>query len=268
MTETFAISPIGYVRSPYRTHPEVPLQGGPATLEISPGFVEALDGLEGSSHLIVMGFLHLADRTALRARPVKVDPNGPAKGVFSTRSPSRPNPISVTVVPLLARRGACLDVERLDLVDGTPLVDLKSYCPGWDGVFCAQHKHRAGPEAVDDARLAACMERDLANFMGEAARGTASRWGLAAVFVASRRLGVDPRDPGTCVTVNRVDETTEALMALTGAAFSNQRLHLAPDGGPVRVRFVHAGRTVSLVAQRPEPGGREDWPRAFAQEEG
>jgi tRNA-Thr(GGU) m(6)t(6)A37 methyltransferase TsaA len=265
MSEVYSIAPIGFVRSPFKTRQEIPLQGGPAILEISPEFVEGLDGLENSSHLVVMGFLHLADRTVLKSRPVKVDPNAPAKGVFSSRSPARPNPISLTVVPLLARDGARLEVDRLDLLDGTPIVDLKAYCPGWDGVFCAQHRHRAGPMAVDDARLAACMERDLENFMGAVAHEPAARWGLAATFVGTRRLEVDPRDPSLRVGVNRLDETTEALMALTGAAFSNRRLDVQHGGDALRMCFDHGGRRVALVALSPEPPSAvAAWTQAFA----
>jgi tRNA-Thr(GGU) m(6)t(6)A37 methyltransferase TsaA len=264
MTEAFSFAPIGYVRSAFKDRKEIPLQGGAATLEIAPAFADGLDGLESSSHIIVMGYLHLADRTVLKARPVKVDPNAPAKGVFSTRSPARPNPISITVVPLLARDGLHLDVDRLDLLDGTPLIDLKSYCPGWDGVFCAQHKHRAGPMAVDDARLAACMERDLENFMGAAAHLPAARWGLAAAFVAARRLEIDPRDPELKVAVNRVDETTEALMALTGAAFSNRRLVVFLEPRPLHVRFEYGGKSIGLTATVAEPPASvSDWSKAF-----
>ncbi|MGC4115657.1 MAG: tRNA (N6-threonylcarbamoyladenosine(37)-N6)-methyltransferase TrmO [Myxococcales bacterium] len=265
MTASYSIAPIGYVRSEFKERRAIPLQGGRAILELDPLLAEGLDGLENSSHLIVMGFLHLADRTVLKSHPVMVDPHAPAKGVFSTRSPARPNPISVTVVPLLGRAAMRLEVDRLDLVDGTPIVDLKSYCPGWDGVFCAQHKHRAGPTAVNDARLAACMERDLENFMGPVARGASARWGLGAAFVAARRLEIDPRDPLLRVSVNRVDETTEALMALTGAAFSNQRLKARAEAQPLQMRFERCGRNLELRATAAElPAAVPEWAAAFA----
>jgi tRNA (adenine37-N6)-methyltransferase len=264
MTAYLTLQPIGVVRSAFKTTHEIPLQGGRATLEIHRDFADGLDGLENSSHLLVMGYLHLADRGVLKARPAKVDPGAPARGVFATRSPVRPNPISLTVVPLLSKEGLQLAVDNLDLVDGTPLVDLKAYAPGWDSVFCARHEHRASPAALDDLRLAACLERDLRNFMGPAAQDPAGRWGLAATFVGARALGVDPREPSMSVQVNRLDATTEALMALTGAAFFNGRLAVAPDERALRVRFRREACFVELVAARDEPPCEvEGWAHAF-----
>lgn len=260
-----ALRPIGSVRSPFRTTREIPLQGGPAALEILPEFSDALDGIEGSSHLLVMGFLHRADRTALRTRPVKIDPTAPERGVFATRSPARPNPVSLTVVPLLARDGLRLEVDGLDLVDGTPLVDVKPYAPGWDSVFCAHHAHRRPRAALGDGLFVTYLERDLHNFMGDSARDEAARWGLAATLVGTRALGVDPRDRSLRIRVNRADATAEALMALTGAALFNGRLAIAPDDDPLRIRFEHGGRSAELVRDREElPAGAGAWAGAFA----
>jgi tRNA (adenine37-N6)-methyltransferase len=264
MSDSMTLRPIGIVRSPFKTTSAVSLQGGRATLEIHPDYADGLDGLERSSHLVVMGYLHLADRSVLKARPIKVDPSAPARGVFATRSPARPNPVSLTVVPLLKRDGLKLEVDHLDLMDGTPLVDLKAYSPGGDSVFCARHSHRASPAALDDQRLAACLERDLTNFMGSAAQNPAARWGLAATFVGTRALQVDPREPSMSVLVNRTDTTTEALMALTGAALFNRRLVTVPDGAALRVLFRFGTGSVELVATREEfPRDVESWSRVF-----
>ncbi|MCL2013170.1 MAG: tRNA (N6-threonylcarbamoyladenosine(37)-N6)-methyltransferase TrmO [Cystobacterineae bacterium] len=272
MTEIFSVFPIGHVRSAFKTRKEIPLTGGPATLELKPEFAEGLDGLENSSHLLVMGFLHQADRKVLKSRPMKVDPTAPLRGVFSTRSPARPNPISLTVVPLLGRNGLCLEVENLDLLDGTPLVDIKSYSPGWDGVFCAQHKHRAEPTAMEDAHLVACMERDMANFMGSTAAKPTARWVLAMAFVATRFLKADLRDPSIHVSINRMDEATEALMALTGAAFSNRRLlayaETQPETQPLQAQFKYGAQSICLRASTSAlPPSPSQWPKAFTLEE-
>ncbi|MCL2178557.1 MAG: tRNA (N6-threonylcarbamoyladenosine(37)-N6)-methyltransferase TrmO [Proteobacteria bacterium] len=268
MTETFSVLPIGYVRSAFKTRQEIPLTGGPAILELKAEFADALDGLESNSHLLVMGFLHQADRKVLKSRPMKVDPTAPTRGVFSTRSPARPNPISLTVVPLLGSKGLCLEVERLDLLDGTPLVDIKPYSPGWDGVFCARHKHRAQPTAIADAHLVACMERDLENFMGPIALKPKTRWVLAMAFVATRFLKADLRDSDIQVSVNRMDETTEALMALTGAAFFNHRLLAYPETQPLQVQFKYGAQNIRLRACISElPHSPSQWPQAFTLEE-
>lgn len=265
MTGCLLMQPIGVVRSPYKITHAIPLQGGPAVLEIFPQFETGLEGLDGSSHLVVLGHLHLADRSVLKTRPTKIDPHAPEKGVFATRSPARPNPVSLTIVALASRDGLRLHVENLDLVDGTPILDLKAYSPGWDSVFCARHRHRASPKALDEDRLAACLERDLLNFMGPAAADPAARWGLAAILVGTRALGVDPRDPTMRVEVNRVGVLAESLMALTGAAVFNRRLLTVPDEGALRIRLSTDQRGVELTARRSElPDDHAAWARAFS----
>lgn len=268
MTEMFSLVPLGYVRSKFKSRDAIPLHGAPATLELEPAFAEGLTGLEHSSHLIVMGFLHQADRAVLKS--TKVEPNMSDRGVFASRSPARPNPISVTVVPLLTRNGLCLEVDRLDLFDGTPIVDLKPYCPGWDVAFCARYKHRAEQSVIIDECFAAYMKRDLENFMGAAAREPVAQWGLAATFVVARRLGIDPRDPDLKVATSRVDETIETLMALTGAAFSNGRLEVvrAEVQPMLFVRFEYRGQRIGLRANASElPRAVSEWKAVFTIEE-
>jgi tRNA-Thr(GGU) m(6)t(6)A37 methyltransferase TsaA len=94
---------------------------------------EALDGLEGFSHIIVLYWMHQA---APGKVPLKVHPMGtpelPLVGLFATRSPDRPNPIGKATVRLLKRRGNILRVKGLDAFDGTPVIDIKPYIPGCD----------------------------------------------------------------------------------------------------------------------------------------
>jgi tRNA-Thr(GGU) m(6)t(6)A37 methyltransferase TsaA len=93
---------------------------------------DALDGLEKFSHVIVLYWMH---RTAGQS-PTKVRPQGnqelPLVGVFATRSPKRPNPIGKVTVRLIQRQGNILKVEGLDAIDGTPVLDIKPYIPGYD----------------------------------------------------------------------------------------------------------------------------------------
>jgi len=95
---------------------------------------EALDGLEQFSHIIVLYWMHRL--TPDRELPLKVHPMGkpelPLVGRFATRSPSRPNPVGKATVRLLERRGNILKVKGLDAVDGTPVIDIKPYIPGYD----------------------------------------------------------------------------------------------------------------------------------------
>jgi tRNA-Thr(GGU) m(6)t(6)A37 methyltransferase TsaA len=265
MSDPFVLRPIGIIHSPFTTTEEIPLDGGRCVVEVFSPYADGLDGIDGSSHLVVMGFLHLSERDILKTRPRKVDPGGPEKGVFSTRSPVRPNPVSLTIVPLVGRDGLLLTVDHLDLVDGTPLVDLKAYSPGWDGVFSARHSFRANAAALDHTRLIACMERDLENFVGSAASEPAARWGLCAAFVGACAIGVDPRQPALRLRVNRASVITEALMAVTGAAQCNGRLVVEPDDAPLCVAFEHGERRLELTAALDSvPREVDDWAPAFA----
>ena len=103
---------------------------------VDSSLTEALDGLEEFSHVIVLYWMHRAVATA--QLPLKVHPMGrralPLVGLFATRSPNRPNPLGKATVRLLERQGNILKVEGLDAIDGTPVVDIKPYIPGYDSV--------------------------------------------------------------------------------------------------------------------------------------
>jgi tRNA-Thr(GGU) m(6)t(6)A37 methyltransferase TsaA len=101
---------------------------------------EALDGLDQFSHLIVLYWMHQLNPR--RKLPLKVHPMGKAElplvGRFATRSPSRPNPVGQATVRLLERRGNILKVKGLDAIDGTPVIDIKPYIPGYDSATDAK----------------------------------------------------------------------------------------------------------------------------------
>lgn len=139
------LEPIGVVHSSISSNKaeKIPLHGVPAEIEVFGKYLDALDGIETKSHIFVLCWLHKADRDILKVKPCKrFFPNGvipegvAARGVFATRSPARPNPISLTVTKLIKRDGNRLKVI-LDIVDGTPVIDLKPYSTGWDCIFSA-----------------------------------------------------------------------------------------------------------------------------------
>jgi len=109
-------------------------------IAIDASLAEALDGLEGFSHIIVIWWMHRAGDTA--GLSAKVHPRGnkdlPLMGRFATRTPHRPNPLGKAVVRLLQRRGNLLRVKGLDAIDGTPVIDIKPYIPGYDSVAEAE----------------------------------------------------------------------------------------------------------------------------------
>jgi tRNA-Thr(GGU) m(6)t(6)A37 methyltransferase TsaA len=94
-----------------------------------------LQDIEGFSHIILLYALHRSSGYALQVKPFL---DHQLRGIFATRHPRRPNPIGLSVVRLLARRGATLDVEGIDVLDGTPLLDIKPYVPAFDLVTDAR----------------------------------------------------------------------------------------------------------------------------------
>jgi len=132
---SFVVTPIGIVHSPFHTREDTPRQGrfsdALVTLEILPEFTEGLQDVEQQPHLIVLYWLDRSNRTALKAIPPHT---GIEHGVFATRSPDRPNPIGICIVELVRREGNQLFVRGLDALDGTPLLDIKPYSAAIDSV--------------------------------------------------------------------------------------------------------------------------------------
>lgn len=125
----FSPQPIGYVRSPYTTTQQVPKGLGAkheaeGLLEILPQYEPGLVDIEGFSHLIVLWVFDRAQGFELTGTPPS---DNRSHGVFATRSPRRPNPIGLSVVELLGRDGPSLRVRGVDMLEGTPILDLKPY---------------------------------------------------------------------------------------------------------------------------------------------
>lgn len=127
--DSFRMRPIGVVRSPYAETARIPKGPGAkheaeGVLEILPAFEPGLTDIEGFSHLYVFWvFDRAAGYELVGTPPTDTRPHG----VFATRSPRRPNPIGLTVVQLLRREGSRLVVRGVDMLDGTPILDIKPY---------------------------------------------------------------------------------------------------------------------------------------------
>jgi tRNA-Thr(GGU) m(6)t(6)A37 methyltransferase TsaA len=126
--------PIGVIHSPFTDIREMPIQptgeaSAPGTGEVFPEFAEGLGDLEGFSHVILVYHLHEVRRTDLTVTPfLGSEPHG----VFATRAPTRPNPIGISIVKLLKIDGNRLHFGNLDILDGTPLLDIMPYVPDFD----------------------------------------------------------------------------------------------------------------------------------------
>jgi len=131
------VKAIGIVRNEVSERPPAEFNWAEIISEIAVDtrLTEALDGLEGFSHIIVLFWMH---RVVSGEVPLKIHPRGrqelPLTGLFATRTPNRPNPIGEATVKLLQRRGRILRVKVLDALDGTPVIDIKPYIPRSDSV--------------------------------------------------------------------------------------------------------------------------------------
>jgi tRNA-Thr(GGU) m(6)t(6)A37 methyltransferase TsaA len=131
---TISYQPIGILHTPFHDLQGMPIQptgtgSASGTAEIFPEFAAGLKDLEGFSHLILIYHLHAVRKVDLAPIPfLDTEP----RGVFATRSPSRPNPIGLSVVRLMRIEGKLMYLETLDMLDGTPLLDVKPYVPEFD----------------------------------------------------------------------------------------------------------------------------------------
>jgi len=122
------LSPIGTVRSSLKDRASAPRQGSEgapdAWIEVNAEIAAALDGIAVGDQLLVITWLHQADRVTLRVHP-RDDATRPLTGVFATRSSDRPNPLGLHQVTVLAIDGTRLQVGPIEAIDGTPVVDIK-----------------------------------------------------------------------------------------------------------------------------------------------
>lgn len=131
--QEFVMHPIGVIYSPFTDKAQTPIQptrsqaGG--RVEVFSEFADGMQGLEGFSHIILLYAFHCSSGYSLQVKPFLDDQ---LHGLFATRYPCRPNPIGLSVVRLLARHENILDIGEVDVLDGTPLLDIKPYVPEFD----------------------------------------------------------------------------------------------------------------------------------------
>ena len=129
----YKMCPIGVIHSPFTEKSETPIQPSRSQaigkVEIYPQFADGLQDIEGFSHLILLYVFHKASDYTLQVTPFLDDQT---RGLFATRYPCRPNPIGLSTFRLLSRDAKILEIDGVDVLDGTPLLDIKPYMPEFD----------------------------------------------------------------------------------------------------------------------------------------
>ena len=128
MAKTFSVNPIGVIRSEITNRKDAPCfytEGAPnAVVEINPAYSDGLDRMRAGDEIIIITWLHQSDREVLKVHP-RGNPANPLTGVFSTRSPDRPNPLGLHRVRVLKINSGRLHIGPIEAIDGTPVVDIK-----------------------------------------------------------------------------------------------------------------------------------------------
>ena len=128
------LEPIGTIHTPFMEIADMPIQpvgavGVRGHIDLRADLAEGLSDLDGFSHLILLYQFHQTAAVRLTVTPF-LDPE--PRGVFATRAPTRPNPIGLSIVKLIEIRGCRLEIQNIDVLDGTPLIDIKPYVPAFD----------------------------------------------------------------------------------------------------------------------------------------
>lgn len=124
------LKPVGFVKNNVKKRRDITLDGVDSEIIIYPEYRKALKGLNCYSHIWVISHLHQSRTDVLQARPRKVRRGGKLEGVFAIHSPDRPVPLGLSKVELISCRKGILKVRKLDFIDGTPVLDIKSARPG------------------------------------------------------------------------------------------------------------------------------------------
>jgi len=163
--EPILYRPIGIIHSPFNDPNGVPIQprfgrGIEGTVEVFPEYAESLADLDGFSHITLIYHFHRSRGYTLKVKPYLEERE---RGLFATRAPRRPNPIGISTVRLMGIDGATLYIVDLDILDGTPLLDIKPYVPVFEDpdavrIGWLSGRVRAGDRPLADGRFSGCKE--------------------------------------------------------------------------------------------------------------
>lgn len=252
------MEPIGIVHSPVTDTHSMPPLGVAAQVEVYEKYAAGLLDIDTNTHVVIVSWMHLADRSTLRLDGVGPDNLPLKKGVFAVRSPARPNPLAISTSRLLRVENNRLFLERLDMIDGTEVVDIKGYTRGGECVFSARSFwDYIPPSQLKPGRAFELILEQARSFHGKLCTGVvagaklvahvAERWDAAPrdedlVFVASRNV----RDSGCLI---------DAIMGGTGATLGNGRLNIISDG---TLRAYWKGKSLTYKPRRRERIGPDE----------
>lgn len=246
------LTPIGRVHSPV-TDPKKMVRGGvAATIELDPRYADGLLNIEEHSHLWILTWFHLSDRETLQVTPGALDPDAPTYGVFGLRANRRPNPIALSLVELVRVDGTTLHVEGLDAVDGTPVLDIKSYFER-DCVFSPKApvlRPKSRESRFSDlVRLARQHHQELCDGLYLGAR---------MALAAEERIG-KLTSPELRVTVEGPRCLVDTIQGLTRARFANpMRLTYVERQGPAVIVWEKPGARL-VISAADGAAERDDW---------
>ena len=249
------IRTIGTVHCSVTDPDEMPYEGVPARVEVLPEFEAGLAGIGGGTHIIVVGWLDKANRDVLQVARTRLGSQQP-RGVFGLRSSHRPNPLSITTCRLERVAGLNLYVERLDLIDGTPVVDIKRYSPSWDCVFSARSSRDLSfAEKADRRQILDGMMVEAYNFHGEQCVGLAL--GVRMMHHAMVEWRIAQKDPKLVLHMGDNGCVADALPALSGASLGNGRMKV-PGGRTFRLSHDNKNVLAFHINELPPTFGVED----------
>jgi tRNA-Thr(GGU) m(6)t(6)A37 methyltransferase TsaA len=132
--DEISMRPIGVIRTPFTRREGMPIQpaaarGVKGVIELDPALAAGLKDLQGFSHVFLIYHFHRSSGYSLEVVPFM---DTELRGVFATRAPRRPNPLGLSIVRITGLRGSIIDIEDVDMLDGTPLLDIKPFMPGID----------------------------------------------------------------------------------------------------------------------------------------
>ncbi len=233
----FDLFQIGVVESPVSDRRLMSPQGVPAKVHLFSEYADGLYLIEENTHIWITGWLEDADRERLQIVRPNYRPSHRRRGVFGLRSTTRPNSLVSTPARVLSVSGTTLELEALDFIDGTPVVDVRRYAPTNDIIFSARGARDRYVLDKEDATWLSELEAEAGHFHGAITGGVIA--GARLVQYVTIEWDILPKDPELRIAVGSDAESAiliDAVQALTGATFGSGRLRAMSDAG---IRFEY-----------------------------